>query len=218
MKVYDLINYILLKHLGIKTATAEKAGVEVYDVYVGKKCGFCQYRKGIRKEDSEKLESFLKAQEDAKKPRKPHSPEALEKRRARKELKAALLAKKEQQEWEAYCDTEITKNPEVLALAKKCSNRDVMTDLIEELTNINDANVSWVRDAYRGLVSSLEHKGIYRDYKSGLCDLDFYSMVCKAINAYRRHAYTDYDDIDKRGMDDYQIAELRREKTIEAKK
>lgn len=209
MKVYNVHNYTLLKAHGISTRMADKAGIEVFDVYVGKSCGFAQYRKGIARTDLPALKAF--AEEQKPKVKRTLAPErklAAEKRKTEK-------AEQERQDWVTWCQSRIT-NPDILELAIS-RHTGAMYDLITQLDDVNVAHPSWLAEAHRALIASIRHKGIYRDYKRGIYEGDFYSMVCKALNAYRRHTYTDYDDIDKRGLEDFEISELRKVKTIEAK-
>jgi len=72
-----------------------------------------------------------------------------------------------------------------------------------ELDDIREADTSWLDTAYTALVYSSENGGIMANYKAKLRqdeELCFYDLLRKAINAYRRHADTDYDHLLASGM------------------
>lgn len=81
--------------------------------------------------------------------------------------------------------------------------------LAEELIKYKEAAPEWLIDAHSALSYSIQNHGIMRGWKTS--EEEFYFLLVKAIRAYRRHNYTSYDSINKRGMTDEQVAMLRQE-------
>jgi len=82
--------------------------------------------------------------------------------------------------------------------------------LAKGLRDIREAHISWLDDAHEAVLDGERHGGIMKGYlaaardwsvfasKQDYCD-NFYHYLRLAIGAYRRHAYTNYDDLLQEG-------------------
>jgi len=93
----------------------------------------------------------------------------------------------------------------------KFYNRDKYTRyLFSHLADPTIANIQWLQEAHQAFIYSARNRGIMTGFISGRREEDdFYYCLIKAMNAHYRHTQTDYDLVDKRGMSDEQIDELR---------
>ncbi|MFW6024995.1 MAG: hypothetical protein ACOCRX_01505 [Candidatus Woesearchaeota archaeon] len=73
--------------------------------------------------------------------------------------------------------------------------------LIDGLDDITQAHHSWLTDAYESFKYSVENKGIMYKYIKDRVELDFYSAINIATKAYRRHNYTNYEELLNIGYD-----------------
>ena len=83
--------------------------------------------------------------------------------------------------------------------------------LADNLDDITQAHIDWLFDAYSALKYSIENKGIMYKFLKNYRDcegLTFYDALCIAIKAYRRHEYTDYDDLLRQGISKETAREL----------
>ena len=83
--------------------------------------------------------------------------------------------------------------------------------MAEELRDIREAHPEWLHEALDAFEENYERGGIMKRRWDQTMEPDFYFALGKAISAYRRHKYTSYDFIDKRGMDEDQIDFLKQE-------
>ena len=83
--------------------------------------------------------------------------------------------------------------------------------MARELRDIREAHQEWLHEALDAFEENYERGGIMKRRWEHTMEPDFYSALGKAISAHRRHKYTSYDYIDKRGMDQDEIDMLKQE-------
>ena len=72
--------------------------------------------------------------------------------------------------------------------------------LVRELRDVREAHPDWLDDAYHALAYSLRHDGVMARCLDG-DGPGFHHALCLAIGAYRRHEFTNYEDLLDNGLD-----------------
>lgn len=73
--------------------------------------------------------------------------------------------------------------------------------LQSHLRDIDEAHQEWLQDAHDALAYSIKNKGIMHDWLNDRIDIQFYDALRRAISAFRRHNYTDYEELLQLGYD-----------------
>ena len=83
--------------------------------------------------------------------------------------------------------------------------------LVDNLDDYMEAHPDWLVEAQDALTYSIQNRGVMRSWARDGDPEYFYSSLCSAISAHRRHTKTSYDSIDKRGMSEQAIKDLRKD-------